>query len=72
MLTYCQKLLNYFNQKPFGVIADKLYTEHELTDDIFYTKWKLLKPSQTKNGGICWDISNVIHLLLNRKNIPNY
>lgn len=72
MLKYCQKLLDYFNKIPFGVLSDKLYTGDELTDDVFYTKWNLLTPSKVKQGGICWDVSNVIRLLLDRKNIENY
>ena len=29
----CQKILNYFNQIPYGVWNEKLYTKNELTDD---------------------------------------
>ena len=71
----CNSILNFFNRIPFGVYADeKLYTGNELTDEIFWQKWKLLSPIQVVsfNAGICWDISFSIKNYLDKLNIENY
>ena len=75
--TYLQSeaILKFFNHIPFGVYADeKLYTGNELTDEIFWNKWRLLSPIQVVsfNAGICWDISFAIKTYLDNLNIENY
>ena len=49
------------------------YTGNELTDQVFYNKWRLLSPKQiqTFNAGICWDMSNFAKKVLNNLSIQN-
>lgn len=71
----CQEILDFFNQIPYGVISDeKLYTGNQLTDKIFWQKWKLLTPLEVINfnGGICWDVSSAIKMFLDEMQFENY
>ena len=70
-----QEILNFFNAIPYGVIADeKLYTGHQLNDEIFWQKWRMLDTLQVinYNGGICWDISSAVKTFLDQMQIQNY
>lgn len=72
---YAQEILNFFNAIPYGVIADeKLYTGNQLTDEVFYYKWRMLDSLEVinYNGGICWDISNAVKTFLDQLQIENY
>ena len=69
------QILKFFNNIPYGVVAnEKLYTNNQLTDEIFWQKWKLLQPLEVINfnGGICWDISNAVKTFLDDFQIENY
>lgn len=71
----CTQILKFFNQIPFGVVADqKLYTGNQLTDEVFWKKWRMLQPLQVINfnGGICWDVSSAVKMFLDNMQIENY
>lgn len=75
IIQHCKDILTFFNAIPFGVIADnKLYTGNQLTDKIFWQKWRMLNTLQVinYNGGICWDISNAVKTFLDELQIENY
>lgn len=73
--TKAKQILDFFNNIPYGVICnEKLYTGDQLTNNVFYQKWRLLQPLEVINfnGGICWDISSAVKTFLDDFQIENY
>ena len=74
-----QQIFQYCKNIRYGVYdyldnQPHFYTENQLTDQVFYNKWRLLTPQQIQkyNSAICWDMSNFCKILLQEKlNIKN-